>query len=317
MAKKPKRAGRLVDLAARLVAAPYGHFSLTAFAEAYGAAKSSISEDLALIKDVLEASGRGTLRTFPGAAGGVRYEPWLPRPEAEAFGEALRAEMERPERLLAGGFVYITDLLGRPDVLSRFGRLVATAYGGEEIDWILTVETKGIPLATAVGFWLNRPVAVARKASQITEGSVVTVSYVSGTTRRIQTMSLSRRAIPSGARVLIVDDFLRGGGTIRGLWSLLDEFQATAAASVVLVETPPGAPRLVDGVRAAVRLTRLDAEAGVLVAEPGDLMHDYRAALLKIEGELKKEDAALVDPEGRPDDGAADGKRRERRDAVD
>ena len=37
-------------------------------------------------------------------------------------------------------------------------------------------------------------------------------------------MSLSRRAVKEGGRALIVDDFMRGGGTVRGLISLMREF---------------------------------------------------------------------------------------------
>ncbi|MBE3597133.1 MAG: pur operon repressor [Hydrogenibacillus sp.] len=270
-----RRTTRLIDLTRRLTEAPYALFSLGAFAEDYGAAKSSISEDLAMIKAVLEAEGSGTVRTFAGAQGGVRFEPWMGPEAAEAFVLRLLQEIEQPERLLPGGFLYITDLLGRPDVLRPFGRLIATLYWDEAIDWIMTVETKGIPLAYAAAFWLGRPVAIARRDSQITEGSVVTINYVSGSGLRIQTMSLSRRTMPPGARVLLIDDFLRGGGTVRGLAELCREFQADVVDTVVLIESPASAPRLVDDYRSIIRLTALDDHGREIRAEAGG----FRSAL--------------------------------------
>lgn len=41
------------------------------FSKRYASAKSSISEDLAIIKKTFKERGTGTLDTIPGAAGGV------------------------------------------------------------------------------------------------------------------------------------------------------------------------------------------------------------------------------------------------------
>ena len=68
--KKLKRSERLVDMTQYLLSKPHTLIPLTTFAERYGAAKSSISEDLAIIKDVFESEGLGELQTLAGAAGG-------------------------------------------------------------------------------------------------------------------------------------------------------------------------------------------------------------------------------------------------------
>ena len=73
--KKLKRSARLVEMTQYLLARPHTLISLTAFAERYQSAKSSISEDLAIIKEVFEDEGIGELNTLAGAAGGVRYVP--------------------------------------------------------------------------------------------------------------------------------------------------------------------------------------------------------------------------------------------------
>ena len=48
---------------------------LTFFSELYQSAKSSISEDLTIVKETFEEKGTGKLMTVPGAAGGVKFIP--------------------------------------------------------------------------------------------------------------------------------------------------------------------------------------------------------------------------------------------------
>jgi len=86
-----------------------------------------------------------------------------------------------------------------------------TRFASLAPDYIMTVETKGIPLAFATARAANLPLVTVRRGSKVTEGSSVSINYVSGSTHRIQTMSLPRRAIPSGAKVLIIDDFMKAG----------------------------------------------------------------------------------------------------------
>lgn len=70
---KIRRSERLIDMTQFLLSHPRKLVPLTMFAERYGSAKSSISEDLVIIKKTFEDRGIGTLETVPGAAGGVQY----------------------------------------------------------------------------------------------------------------------------------------------------------------------------------------------------------------------------------------------------
>ncbi len=95
------------------------------------------------------------------------------------------------------------------------------------------METKGIPVALSTARALGVPAVIIRRESRVTEGGpAVSINYLSGSTRRIQTMSLPRRALSSGARVVLVDDFMRAGGTARGgMMDLMAEFGATVLAT--------------------------------------------------------------------------------------
>lgn len=256
--KKVKRSARLVDITRRLMENPHKLISLTQFSEDYASAKSSISEDLAIIKEVFEDEGVGELRTVAGAAGGVIYLPHIRMEQARSFMLRLLNDLSDPNRLLSGGYLYMSDILGDPKTLGILGKIFASHYGDSDVDYVMTVETKGIPIAYAVALQLQVPVIIVRRDSKVTEGSVVTINYVSGSTKRIQTMSLGRRSMPPKSRVLIIDDFMKAGGTIRGMVDLLHEFQAEVVGAGVLVEDLDTSERLVDNYVSLARLTAVD-----------------------------------------------------------
>jgi len=259
--KKLRRSARLVDMTRHLLAHPHTLIPLTFFAEQYGAAKSSISEDLSIIKEAFEHQGVGALKTVAGAAGGVKYIPGMKMEEAHAFVSELIQQLKNPDRLLPGGYLYMSDILGHPTTLAKIGRMFAAAFADKNADVVMTVETKGIPLAYATASYLNVPVVIVRRDNKVTEGSVVSINYVSGSSKRIQTMSLGRRALAEQSRVLIVDDFMKAGGTIRGMIDLLQEFQATVVGCGVFVETTADvSERLVDDYISLAKLNDVDVK---------------------------------------------------------
>ncbi len=152
---KFRRSERLIDMTNYLLDHPRHLVSLTYFAERYDSAKSSISEDLAIVKETFEQRGIGTLRTVPGAAGGVKFFVKVSKEEAKPFVDELCELIADPDRLLPGGYLYLTDILGNPSIVQRAGRIIASAYVDTKIDVVMTVATKGIPLAYAVASQLN------------------------------------------------------------------------------------------------------------------------------------------------------------------
>ncbi|HBU84701.1 pur operon repressor [Paenibacillus sp. UMB7766-LJ446] len=270
--KKLKRSARLVEMTQYLLSRPHTVIPLTTFAERYGAAKSSISEDLAIIKEVFEEGGSGELHTLAGAAGGVKWIPKVSRELALAFAERLSTQLAQPDRILPGEYLYMSDLLGKPALMNEAGKIFATAFGNMDIDVVMTVETKGIPLAYATGAQLNLPVVLVRRDHQATEGSAVSINYVSGSHKSLHTMSLSRRAMREHSRVLIVDDFMKAGGTVQGMIDLLAEFNATVAGVGVLVESGSvdSEERLLTDYISLAKLTAVDAKSRHISVKPGN-----------------------------------------------
>ena len=233
---KLRRSERMVVISNYLINNPYKLTSLNTFAEKYEAAKSSISEDIAIVKKAFEESGIGEIETVTGASGGVIFTPGISDEEAKRVTEELRERLSESNRILPGGYIYLSDLLSTPKILKNVGRIIASAFKGNSIDAVMTVATKGVPLANAVANILNVPFVIVRRDLKITEGSTVSVNYASGSSDRIEKMFLSKRSLKPNSRVLIVDDFLKGGGTISGMVSLLKEFDSTLVGVAVFAE---------------------------------------------------------------------------------
>lgn len=270
--KKLKRSSRLVEMTQYLLAHPHTLISLTAFAERYQSAKSSISEDLAIIKEVFEEEGIGQLHTLAGAAGGVKFKPMMPKETSLDIIKQVCETLQQPDRVLPGGYLYMTDMLGQPELLADVGKMFATAFADRPIDLIMTVETKGISLAYATAACMNIPVVIVRRDNKVTEGSAVSINYVSGSTKRIQTMSLARRALKEQSRVLIIDDFMKVGGTVQGMIDLLHEFNATVAGVGVFVESGAieSEERLLQDYVSLAKLTAIDLKTKQAKVVPGN-----------------------------------------------
>ncbi|GAP04115.1 pur operon repressor [Fructobacillus tropaeoli] len=270
---KTRRADRLVDMSHYLLDHPRQLISLNFFADRYEAAKSSISEDLSIIRRTYKARGTGEVKTYPGAAGGVYYTPLMAAGEAKDFVDGICQIVNDESRVLPGGYVYLSDLLGQPNVLRQTGRLITTQYVGEEIDAVMTAATKGIPLAQAVADQLNVPFVIVRDDAKVTEGSMISVNYLTGSSKRVEKMALSKRSLKAGARVLIVDDFMKAGGTIQGMQTLVREFGGTVVGTAVFAEGRSNVRLLEDYTSLLHVETNLDSGQSINV-QPGNYFEE-------------------------------------------
>lgn len=190
---KIKRSERLIDMTAYILNNPHKLTPLTYFVNKYESAKSSISEDLTIIKKTFKDRGFGTLETMAGAAGGVIFTPEIPFETAKEMVDELCERLSEQDRLLPGSYVYLSDLLGDPQLLKQIGQIISSQYVGKEIDAVMTVATKGVPIAQAVSYYLNVPFVIVRRDSKITEGSTVSVNYVSGSSERIEKWNYQKK----------------------------------------------------------------------------------------------------------------------------
>lgn len=265
-----RRNERLAAMTRILVESPNKIFTLGTFCELFGAAKSTLSEDIDILRSVFSQFHLGQLDTVTGAAGGVRYRP-IPTPE-EAYKSVkeLAQMMASSGRVLPGGFIYMADIMAMPDMVERMGNIIASQYYRAEPDFVLTMETKGIPIAMMAAKALGVPMVIVRRDSKVYEGPAVNINYLSGSGGRVETMSLSRRAVREGQRALIVDDFMRAGGTARGMVDMMREFAVTVVGVCVLAATAEPQKKRIDNVKSLLVIENTDEDSGQSLVRPAN-----------------------------------------------
>ena len=271
-----RRNERMSVMMKLLSSTPNRIFTLNSFCELFGSAKSTMSEDVDLLREVCETFDLGAVETVTGAAGGVRYRPAVSRKKARETIRELCEKLSGTERVLPGGCLYYSDILSTPDIVNRMGEIIASEYASCEPDFVLTMETKGIPVAFATANALGIPLVIARHSSKVYEGSAVNINYVSGS-GSIETMSLSRRAVKENQRALIVDDFLKGGGTAKGMVELMREFNVTVAGMAFVMATVQPEKKRITGEKSLMTLSVTEGEPASAIVRPAEwLMDDLR-----------------------------------------
>lgn len=242
---KLKRNERIAAMVKILCERPNKIFTLNYFSDKFNSAKSTISEDIVIVKETMEKMELGRIETISGAAGGVKYIPETSKKQNRETLEMIASRLSQGNRILPGGFLYMTDVIYSPHVIHRIGEIFASQFNYKTVDYIITMETKGIPLALMVAKAMNRPLVILRRDSKVTEGTTVSINYVSGSSGKIQQMSLSRRAVKPKSRVIIIDDFMRAGGTAKGMVDMMKEFDAEVEGVGVLIATKTPEVKLV------------------------------------------------------------------------
>lgn len=235
-ADKFSRNQRVVAITKTLTESPNKVINLNKFTEIFNAAKSTVSEDIVIVRETLEQLSMGRVETVSGAAGGIKFITDISDKDSLKFSEELCEIIREEDRVMIGDFLYVTDLMYNPSIISKAGRILASTFSNLDIDYVVTIETKGIPLAYEVAKALGVQLVTVRHRNKVTEGATVNINYISGSSNRIQTMSLSRKSMRRNSKCLFIDDFMRGGGTAKGIQELLAEFNSELLGCGILVD---------------------------------------------------------------------------------
>lgn len=261
--KRTERIGAIVKI---LSDNPNKIFTLSYFTSKFNSAKSTISEDLIVVKNVFEKLELGQVITISGAAGGVKYIPKTSKAENEEFLLNLCEEIKDPSRILSGGFLYLIDLIYDPRIASKIGKIFASNIDYSQADYVVTMETKGIPMALMTAKAMNLPLVIIRKDAKVSEGPTLSMTYVSGNSSKVESMSLPRKAVKPGSKVILIDDFMRGGGTIKGMIELMNEFGAEVIGKGVFISTTNPIKKMVDDYISLIQIDVINNE--VVSVEP-------------------------------------------------
>lgn len=268
MMDKFKKNERVVALIKILSDNPNQVITLNRFSELLNAAKSTISEDISAAKKIIECLSLGEIETIPGALGGVKYKPILTMEQSLEFLEKLCTKLKDPSRIIPGSFIYMSDVLGDADEVATIGRIFASCFKDKNADYIVTIETKGITPAIMTARAMNIPLVIARTDNRVTEGTTISVNYVSGS-KKIQTMSVSKRSIKEGSKVILIDDFMKAGSTIKGLSELMSEFKAEVVGTGVIMSTAEPDHKVIEDYVSLLILNDVDEATKTINIVPG------------------------------------------------
>lgn len=242
--KRTERIGAIIRI---LSENPNKLYPLSYFCDLFDSAKSSISEDIQAAKQILKCIDNGMIETTAGPSGGVKLIPYISDKDAMALLHQICEKLRDNNRILGSGFLYTSDIMFDSNITKRTGEIFARKFMDKNADYVVTIETKGIPVALMTAHMLNLPLVVIRRESKISEGSTVSINYISGSSERIQKMSLSKRAITPGAKAIIIDDFMRAGGSVKGIIEMLSEFEIEIVGiGVVIASAEPQKKKISD-----------------------------------------------------------------------
>ena len=129
-----------------------------------------------------------------------------------------------------------------------------------EVDKIVTPAAMGIHLSTAVSLMTDIPLVVVRKRQYGLEGEVA-LSQVTGYSEK----EMYVNDVYAGDRVLLLDDVLSTGGTLRGITGALEEIGAEIVDIVAVIGKVGGENRLADTDYDAKTLIDVDVQDGEVV----------------------------------------------------
>ena len=114
-----------------------------------------------------------------------------------------------------------------------------------EFDVIITAESKGIPLAYEMARQSGKNYVVARKSVKLYMTDVVSVKVKSITTADEQVLHLDgdKAALLRGKRVLIVDDVISTGESLKALEALVAQAGGTVAGEAAVLAEGDAAER--------------------------------------------------------------------------
>ncbi len=132
-----------------------------------------------------------------------------------------------------------------------------------DIDKILSIEAMGIPLATALSLKLGIPFSIVRKRKYELEGEIK-LSQSTGYSKG----ELYINDIRKGDRLLVVDDVISTGGTLKALLQALENIGASVLDVIVVIGRGDGVKQLHEMGFNVRTLVDIDvSESGVIIKE--------------------------------------------------
>lgn len=130
-------------------------------------------------------------------------------------------------------FKDITPLLEDGDVFKQVVDYLASKYSNQKIDKIVGIDARGFLIAAPLGYKLGTGIAIVRKKGKLPSETIFQeydLEYGSNT------IEMHKDSIKEGERVLIVDDVLATGGTMKAAVDLVNKLRGEIVGIEFLIE---------------------------------------------------------------------------------
>lgn len=130
-------------------------------------------------------------------------------------------------------FKDITPLLSNPQVFQAVIDALATEFASKKIDFVAAAEARGFLFGTPLALALNAGFIPIRKPGKLPYDTITQEYELEYGKDRLE---MHRDALAPGRRVLLLDDVLATGGTIRACRDLVSKTGADLVACAFVVE---------------------------------------------------------------------------------
>ncbi|GAA4005085.1 xanthine phosphoribosyltransferase [Deinococcus rubellus] len=190
--------------------------------------------------------------------------------------QALVSAIQQHGVILPGGILKVDGLVNHqllPDLTREMGRRFADCFRELNPSKVLTIEVSGIAPALMTAIELGVPMVYARKKKPITmREPSFTARSVSRTKGGVVDLFVSSEFLGPEDRVIVIDDFLASGGTLRALASMIELSGAELLGLGCVIEKAfeHGREQLADlnvPIHTLANILELSEEKGVVVVE--------------------------------------------------
>ena len=130
-------------------------------------------------------------------------------------------------------FYDITTLLKEPDAFREVIDRMADQVGDTPVDVVVGMESRGFIFSAPLAYKLGAGFVPVRKLGKL-PAETITVEYA--LEYGSNTLEIHRDSIQPGEKVLIVDDLLATGGTVKGTIELVERLKGEVVGLAFLVE---------------------------------------------------------------------------------
>jgi xanthine phosphoribosyltransferase len=177
--------------------------------------------------------------------------------------EALKQKILKDGRALNEHVLLVDSFLNHQvdaKLMAQVGDEFARLFEKEGITRIMTVESSGIAPAAMTALRMELPLVIMKKSSsRILSDDTLQTQVHSFTKNSDYQLTIKKKYICPGDRVLVIDDFLANGEAAFGAARLIEEAGATVAGIGIVIEKAfqPGGQRLAEAGYKVVSLARV------------------------------------------------------------